>query len=778
MGAASTAAVATTVGAGAVIGGGAGLTINHFTQKYGGSKGFGATMMAERKKKYALLVNGKVNAVKDFFAGSTRDWITDLEKECLSMAQKKEPIKLSDDVKMEFVRNLGWDINDDSMAYFNTWFSGRFVPVFQTYIDMLKSIDLDYYSANNIDMRDEKAGLLQRAVQGIKVPDEKIQLADFQIKAIMNKNKEWIDPVTGEKRKGLRPSDEVMKYKYDEMLDKKTADMGGEEAKSWWKKSPLQFIKDKLAEKDLEKIEYDPKYKFDGDEKVLFDKTKAWIKGHEGLSLKAYNDSRGFNTIGYGHLNIENYPSIDKQTADKLFDRDIDHALAEANKLPEFGKLDPVRRMAIVDLIYNMGRGKFTNFVKTRQLLAEGKYPEAAQELLRSDYAGQVGDRAKEVAALIKSGDPSNMRPRSIGVSQSDKNKLSEEEINALSNKQFNDPSKTSEASPNSSSLGVTNETGGKTPAVPTNMVTGQIPKLPTVETPVGDKGSFKSEPGKNWVPEDGDVNMSGVDAHVRQNFEMMAAQYKSETGKPILVTSAYRDNAKQAFLHKKDPSQAAPPGRSLHNFGFALDIGKKEAHYLDTKDYLEKYGFHRPLLSKNEPWHIQPINIDKKTVMAQKKLGEEGDPQKTSSAAKNIMTTGGIAGQANQFKEEQKVSTASSTTQTDYAKTKPVETQEIKTTQQPITPVKQEINPIDQMQKSLSNLKIDTSNDKTVTELAKTNQLLTEIKNIFGPIAEMMKASVQGNQMKPALANAGRPVPNKPVYSTTDSVVDVRKKG
>ena len=52
------------------------------------------------------------------------------------------------------------------------------------------------------------------------------------------------------------------------------------------------------------------------------------IKVHEGLRLDKYMDSRGFPTIGYGHLIEpgESMPDrISKQKADELFDEDYTH---------------------------------------------------------------------------------------------------------------------------------------------------------------------------------------------------------------------------------------------------------------------------------------------------------------------------------------------------------------------------------------------------------------------------------------------------------------------
>jgi hypothetical protein len=101
-------------------------------------------------------------------------------------------------------------------------------------------------------------------------------------------------------------------------------------------------------------------------------------------------------------------------------------------------------------------------------------------------------------------------------------------------------------------------------------------------------------------------ANLDKVDPAVQSNFIAMAQEYKSQGGPgQITINSAYRSPEEQARLHAADPTKAAPPGRSAHNYGLALDINSREANELDKRGLLSKYGFSRPV--PGEPWHIQP---------------------------------------------------------------------------------------------------------------------------------------------------------------------------
>ena len=98
------------------------------------------------------------------------------------------------------------------------------------------------------------------------------------------------------------------------------------------------------------------------------------------------------------------------------------------------------------------------------------------------------------------------------------------------------------------------------------------------------------------------------LDPNVRELFTGMAKEYKSLTGKDIPVSEAFRTYAEQAAFYKKDPSKAAAPGKSTHEFGLALDIGRGVSKELDEMGLLRKYGFTVPI--GKEDWHIEPIGV------------------------------------------------------------------------------------------------------------------------------------------------------------------------
>jgi len=127
------------------------------------------------------------------------------------------------------------------------------------------------------------------------------------------------------------------------------------------------------------------------------------LQGHEGFKGKPYKDTTGNTTLGYGH-NLDAKPLTKKQ-AEALMKDDIADARAQAAKLPYYETLDPTRKDAVTALAYNLGPKGLAGFKKFHAAMASGDYQTAANELLNSTWAKQVGSqRAAEMAYLILHG--------------------------------------------------------------------------------------------------------------------------------------------------------------------------------------------------------------------------------------------------------------------------------------------------------------------------------------------------------------------------------------
>jgi lysozyme len=127
----------------------------------------------------------------------------------------------------------------------------------------------------------------------------------------------------------------------------------------------------------------------------------------EGLRLKPYVDTVGKLTIGVGR-NLEDV-GISHVEAMYLLENDIDRAIRDLVALfPWFSKLDPVRQTVLVNMAFNMGLGSPTrglrSFVRTLKAIEEGRYEDAAEGMLASKWARQVGQRAVRLAKMMRTG--------------------------------------------------------------------------------------------------------------------------------------------------------------------------------------------------------------------------------------------------------------------------------------------------------------------------------------------------------------------------------------
>lgn len=122
----------------------------------------------------------------------------------------------------------------------------------------------------------------------------------------------------------------------------------------------------------------------------------------EALKLFPYRCTKGKLTIGVGR-NLDDV-GISKNEAMVLLENDIDRAFTLAEGFDWFAGLSEVRQDVVVNMIFNMGLGKFKEFSQMISALERGRYELAAAEMLESKWADQVGGRATELAKMMKNG--------------------------------------------------------------------------------------------------------------------------------------------------------------------------------------------------------------------------------------------------------------------------------------------------------------------------------------------------------------------------------------
>lgn len=127
------------------------------------------------------------------------------------------------------------------------------------------------------------------------------------------------------------------------------------------------------------------------------------LKIHEGVKLKPYKCSAGKLTIGVGK-NIEDN-GITLEEAEYLLQNDIAEARSQLlNSFPWMGELNDARISAMINFTFNVGIGTVKKFENTLSYMQSGEWDKAADEMMDSRWARQVGNRAIEVTEQIRTG--------------------------------------------------------------------------------------------------------------------------------------------------------------------------------------------------------------------------------------------------------------------------------------------------------------------------------------------------------------------------------------
>ncbi len=120
---------------------------------------------------------------------------------------------------------------------------------------------------------------------------------------------------------------------------------------------------------------------------------KETIRDAEGLKLEAYkpDDDEEKFTIGYGHYGVDEDAEITKEEAEELLDEDVRTRLdSVVDLLPKFNSYPKDLQQAIFSEHY---RGSIQQSPKTRKLINEGDFDEAAKEFLRNTEYDEAEER-------------------------------------------------------------------------------------------------------------------------------------------------------------------------------------------------------------------------------------------------------------------------------------------------------------------------------------------------------------------------------------------------
>lgn len=123
----------------------------------------------------------------------------------------------------------------------------------------------------------------------------------------------------------------------------------------------------------------------------------------EGLRLKPYRDTVGKLTIGVGH-NLDDV-GITQDEAMYLLANDVRRTYGELlEALPWVTKLDDARQNVLTNMAFNLGIKGLLGFKHALACMQREAWHDAADAMLQSKWARQVGARAVRLATVMRTG--------------------------------------------------------------------------------------------------------------------------------------------------------------------------------------------------------------------------------------------------------------------------------------------------------------------------------------------------------------------------------------
>ncbi len=137
---------------------------------------------------------------------------------------------------------------------------------------------------------------------------------------------------------------------------------------------------------------------------ALMNRIKEQLVRHEGLRLRPYRCTADKLTIGIGR-NLDDC-GISQSEAYVMLINDIMNCEKQLQaKIPDiYNGLDEVRKSVLLNMCFNLGIKGLLGFKNTLAFVKAGDWERAANNMLVSKWAKQVGRRAIELSEMMRKG--------------------------------------------------------------------------------------------------------------------------------------------------------------------------------------------------------------------------------------------------------------------------------------------------------------------------------------------------------------------------------------
>jgi len=132
----------------------------------------------------------------------------------------------------------------------------------------------------------------------------------------------------------------------------------------------------------------------------IVEKISPRIKNHEGFRKRAYKDSRGIWTFGYG--TTVRHMELPEDVAGIIMTLRLHYDLERCyQNFPWFSSMPIDVQGVILEMVYQIGISGFKKFKKTINYLADRNFLLASKEMMNSKWGGEFKTRATMLSDII-----------------------------------------------------------------------------------------------------------------------------------------------------------------------------------------------------------------------------------------------------------------------------------------------------------------------------------------------------------------------------------------
>ena len=131
----------------------------------------------------------------------------------------------------------------------------------------------------------------------------------------------------------------------------------------------------------------------------------------EGVKYETYLDHLSLKTCGIGHLCREDEPEYDlelgaeisEERVTELFEQDIQSVIQDFKKVyDDWDKLPEEVKQIVANMMFNLGRPRYSKFRKHIQAVMDGRWQESANQMRDSRWYRQVTNRAERLCKRME----------------------------------------------------------------------------------------------------------------------------------------------------------------------------------------------------------------------------------------------------------------------------------------------------------------------------------------------------------------------------------------